>query len=298
MNAGGDGPVKKTRKYLSLWAIGAAAVITFGTLTAATYAWFSSNREVETEKVTSRTGSANVELQISRTGGDNFQPKKDSSGVYYAPLKGSRELPFEKEPVLMPVSTADLKTFVSNSMTNNGYAENFSITTDESLYYHDTIYLRAVGDGTLPAGTKMALYLDNIKDAPIVGPTGAALLTAARLGLRFSDGSFKILTLSTVNQGEGNTRPGGVPLKKGQVLTADAAGKVAAAADPAVYLEDVQIPADGSAAKESLAVLTLNQIYQLDVYFYLEGCDPDCLSERVGMKDATLNLSFFGVLSS
>ena len=43
--------------------------------------------------------------------------------------------------------------------------------------------------------------------------------------------------------------------------------------------------------------LTINEIYTLDIYFYLEGCDPDCLSDRVGMKDASLNLAFFGVLS-
>lgn len=288
---------KNTKKYLTLWAIGAAAVIIAGTLTAATYAWFTSNREVETEKVTSRTGSSSVELQLSRTGGTAFSPQKDSSGVSYVPLKGSAALPFDEELVLMPVSTADLRTFVYNSVTNNGYAESFSKATDESLYYHDTIYLRAVGDDTLPEGTKMALYLDNIEGAPIVGPEGATLLTAARLGLRFSDGSFKILTLSNVNDGDGNTRPGGVPLEKGQVLTADASGKVSAAKDPAVLLTQVQIPSDGSSAQQPLAVLTLNEIYTLDVYFYLEGCDPDCLSDRVGMKDAALNLAFFGVLS-
>ena len=289
--------MKKTRKYLTLWAIGAAAVLTAATLTAATYAWFTSNRKVETEKVTSRTGTNNVELQISRTGGAAFSPQKDGDGIYYAPLKGSEELPFAQELVLMPVSTADLRTFVCNTMTNNGYAEVFSKTTDESLYYHDTVYLRATGDDTLPEGAKMALYLDNIEGAPIVGPEGGAILTAARLGLRFSDGSFKILTLSDVNEGEGNTRPGGVPLESGQVLTADADGKAIPAADPAVPLTDVQIPSDGGGAKQPIAELTINEIYTLDIYFYLEGCDPDCLSDRVGMKDASLNLAFFGVLS-
>ena len=186
--------MKKTRKYLTLWAIGAAAVLTAATLTAATYAWFTSNRKVETEKVTSRTGTNNVELQISRTGGAAFSPQKDGDGVYYAPLKGSEELPFAQELVLMPVSTADLRTFVCNTMTNNGYAEVFSKTTDESLYYHDTVYLRATGDDTLPEGAKMALYLDNIEGAPIVGPEGGAVLAAARRGLRVIGGPFKRLT--------------------------------------------------------------------------------------------------------
>ena len=53
----------------------------------------------------------------------------------------------------------------------------------------------------------------------------------------------------------------------------------------------------GGGAKQPIAELTINEIYTLDIYFYLEGCDPDCLSDRVGMKDASLNLAFFGVLS-
>ena len=42
--------------------------------------------------------------------------------------------------------------------------------------------------------------------------------------------------------------------------------------------------------------MELNKIYQLDMYFYLEGCDPDCLNETVGMTGAYLSLAFFGML--
>ena len=43
-------------------------------------------------------------------------------------------------------------------------------------------------------------------------------------------------------------------------------------------------------------MLELNKIYSVEVFFYLEGCDPDCLSQRVAMDEAALNLAFFGLL--
>ena len=43
--------------------------------------------------------------------------------------------------------------------------------------------------------------------------------------------------------------------------------------------------------------LNLNETYTVDVYFYLEGCDPDCLSDKVALTKATLNLAFYGLLT-
>lgn len=305
--------MKNTKKYRSLWGISAVAVLTVLTLTAATYAWFSSNREVETDKATSRTGDSNVELQISRPG---FSLQQDEDGAYYTPMKGSKEYyklqgqEQEDEFVLMPVSTHDLKTFVYNSVSSNGYAVDFQkvgATAEEEAryFYHDTIYLKAVAsEGSVPDGAKMALYLDNIPSedgttgTPIVSCEDGLLLTAARLGLRFSDGSFRILTLSDVNQGTGNTLLGDTPIGSGKVLTFDDAANAAKEEDdPAIALADVQIPVEGGKAKEVITELTLNEQYTVDVYFYLEGCDPDCLSDRVGMKKAAMNLAFYGLLT-
>lgn len=310
--------MKKTNKYLTLWGVAAAAVITAMSLVAATYAWFSSNREVETDKATSRTGTSNVELQISRTGGDGFSPQKDEDGAYYAPMKGSKEyyksLGADKEDefVLMPVSTPDLKTFVYSTVNSGGYATDYAPVGKEpedeaQFFYHDTIYLKAVStEGSAPEGAKMALYLDNLPGeegegtagTPIVSSEDGKLLTAARLGLRFSDGSFRILTLSDVNEGKGNSRLNGEELSAGMVLGYDAsAGKAAAIADPAIPLANVQIPPEGGKAKEVITELSLNEVYTVDVYFYLEGCDPDCLSDRVGLRKAALNLAFYGLLT-
>lgn len=302
--------MQQKNRYLALWGVTAAAVITATALTAATYAWFTSNREVSTSKATSRTGNSNVELQISRPG---FSLQKDEDGAYYTPMKGSKEYyqqqgsDKEDEFVLMPVSTADLKTFVSDTVSNSGYAVDFHKLEDESLYYHDTIYLKAVAeDGAAPENAKMALYLDNLPSdegegattVPIVSSEDGLMLTAARLGLRFSDGSFKILTLSDVNEGTGNTKLGDVIVGSGKVLTYDdMADTVKTADDPAIALADVQIPPEGGKGKTVITELNLNETYTVDVYFYLEGCDPDCLSDKVALSKAALNLAFYGLLT-
>ncbi|MFQ9547592.1 MAG: hypothetical protein ACLRZ6_06905 [Lachnospiraceae bacterium] len=40
--------------------------------------------------------------------------------------------------------------------------------------------------------------------------------------------------------------------------------------------------------------MNLNQIYPVDVYFYLEGCDPDC-SDAITHNEADLYLAFYGI---
>ena len=185
-------------------------------------------------------------------------------------------------------------SFVYNPITQDGYAESFLPTQDESLYYHDTIYLRALGDG-MAQDTKMALYLDNT-DKPVVESSEGELLTAARLGLTFDGASPVIIALSDVNEGVGNTRPGGVLLGDGQVLSYTN-GTVTPVNDPAISLADAQITVGTAVGKTPIATLELNRVYTVDVYFYLEGCDPDCTSEKVGLDQAALNLAFYGLLA-
>lgn len=275
------------RKWLTLWALTAAAVLTALALTTATYAWFTANREVVTDRVTARTGSEELELQLSRQGGAEFAPEKDTSGNNRVALNPS-------DAPLMPVSTADLQTFVYCPVTDEGNAERFLPVTDESLYYHDTIYLRAAAEG-MPEGARMALYLDNT-ETPLVQDENGELLTAARLGLTIDGQNPVIFTLSDINEGTGNTQPGGVPLESGKVLTYRD-GEAVPADDPAVSLADGQIPTEGSAVTQPIAYLELNRVYAVDIFFYLEGCDPDCLTQRVARDEAVLDLAFFGLLA-
>lgn len=294
--------MKKINKLMTIWGIGAATVLTAMLLTAATYAWFTSNREVETEKVTSRTNSSEVTLELSRD-----PDKWNDHDTSKLALIGSEEMPLDEDIILTPVTTVDLRTFLYSPATSAGFAEQYEEVPDEGMYYHDTFYVRAASEEVTAVGSQMALYLDNIKDVPTVGPVDGDILTATRLGLKFRKLSDKaeakfetpvILSLSDVNEGDGNTLIGGVLLEKGHVLTYDAdRQKVVPAVDIAVPLTSVQISEEGGSAARPMVELVLNEVYVVDVYFYLEGCDPDCLSNRVGMQDATMNLAFFGVLS-
>ena len=44
-----------------------------------------------------------------------------------------------------------------------------------------------------------------------------------------------------------------------------------------------------------LMYMELNRIYTVDVYLYIEGCDPDC-SDSIGLQEADLHLAFYGIL--
>lgn len=264
--------MKKILHWLKMIYFGLLFLSAAAAFTAATFAWFTANEKVETDLVRSRTGTAQLELQISRT---DFNP--DSSHEVALKQPGN---------VLMPVSTADLVHFAYNPMTQDGLATQF-LPADESLYYHDTIYLRALGEG-FAAGTKLALYLDD--DVSIAENVSGELLSAARLGFRFDDGAPKIVALSTENEGTGNTQLGGVMLKPGQVISLTG-GTATAVSDPAVPLASVQ------PGGQSLFDMELNRVYKVDIYFYIEGCDPDCTSEKVGLDRAALQLGFYGLLA-
>ena len=64
----------KNQKMLTLWGLWIAVALTALALTSATFAWFTANREVETEKVTARSGSTNLELH--RLPGTADQPHR------------------------------------------------------------------------------------------------------------------------------------------------------------------------------------------------------------------------------
>ena len=93
-----------------------------------------------------------------------------------------------------------------------------------------------------------------------------------------------------------NTVVGGVTLGYGQVLSWNKSG-VQAVADPSVLVTDYTVSfgaSDMSVPQKPLCVMNLNQIYTVDVYFYLEGCDPDC-SESITHNEADLYLAFYGI---
>ncbi len=45
---------------------------------------------------------------------------------------------------------------------------------------------------------------------------------------------------------------------------------------------------------QRLATIDLNRIYELDVYFYIVGCDPDC-SEAIYHDAADIYIPLYGI---
>lgn len=286
--------MKKLRQRIRIWSVLVTMLLLLVSLTAATYAWFSSNRVVNTDKVRTRSSSEKLELQVSRAGGSSFQ------GAEEAPITQVNRTELTR---LMPVSTADLQTFVYNQNTTDGDASGFQTVQDESYYYHGRVYLRALGEGQ-PEGSRMALYLDQGQESggALASADSGLLLNAARLGLVPEDGTPVIFYLSDrQNSGSdrvSNTVLNGHRLAEGKVLNGTG-GTIREANDPAVPLSGYTIEKNGqniTLPKQPLAYLEWNRIYSMDIYFYLEGCDPDC-SDAVSFDGADIHLAFYGVLA-
>lgn len=262
------------------------------TLITATYAWFSANSVVKTDRVSGRTGTNQIALQVSQTGGEDFKGEKET-GIVQLNQYGSS--------FLLPVSTTDLKNFVYNPNTVAKEAVRFVKVEGENYYYHGRIYLRAVSVGH-SENAKIALYLDSAElGGGVARNIQGYIANAARLGLMFDGGSRRILRVSeTENPSDQrmlNTVIDGVALKEGQVIDSSGA-ELHVANDPSESLKKYMIGEDGSSQNSGITplfVMNLNQIYAVDIYFYLEGCDPDCAS-AAKVNSLDLHLAFYGVL--
>lgn len=263
-------------------------------LTAATYAWFSTNSVVSTDRVSGRSGTDSVTLQISQTGGNDFKGSKEASLVQVNVSSTER---------LMPVSTSDLKTFVISPSMVNGQATHFEKLEGEKNIYHGRIYLRATSAGH-SENARLSLYLDGSKAAggDLVTSLKGNLANAGRLGILFDGGNMKILRLSETKNSDGqqvmNAVLNGVEVKPGQVINGST-NPMSIVADPSLPIAQYMVGEDGlagNASMQPLLKMELNRVYAVDVYFYLEGCDPDCTD--VAKKDSlNLHLAFYGVLT-
>ena len=274
------------------WYLGITIIFALLAFSTATYAWFTSNRKVSTGRATARTGNETLELQISSSGGGSFRSEETIAVTQVNQTDVSE---------LMPVSTADLVNFVTVPSTENGMATIFKKVDNEAYYYHGRLYLRALGEGW-DSTSRMALYLDQ-SDGVLGENISGQLLHAARLGMVFDDDSqsYVILRLSedenAKSQQNYNTVINGRTLGKNEVLTwkKEAAEPVQ---DPSVSVESYTIRFQGNSMTlpdKALLTMEFNRIYPVDIYFYLEGCDPDC-SDALSFDVAELYLAFYGVL--
>jgi len=262
-------------------------------LTSATYAWFSANSIVRTNRVVGRSGTDQVVLQVSQTGGENFR------GAYET---GLVQVNSTNTGFLLPVSTSDLTNYVYNAGTVEQTAVSFVKVTGERYYYHGRVYLRATAEGH-SENARLALYLDGAESGgSLVKNAKGYLVNAARLGLTFDGGNRKILRLSEEANPEKdrtlNTVLNGNALSAGQVI--DSSGSTfQAVTDPSEPLARYMVGTDGLTGNGTISPLLnmeLNRVYAVDVFFYLEGCDPDC-TDVTRMDELDLHLAFYGVLT-
>ena len=272
------------------WFLSVTMLAAVLSLAAATYAWFTSNRAVGTSTATARTGEETLTLQLSSSGGSAFRDMQTAA------ITQVNRTSAEK---LLPVSTADLVSFVRAPSTVADQAVHFEKVENEAYYYHGRIYLRAFGEG-FSGSQVMNLYLDQ-SERLLEKNVDGRLLNAARLGLVFDGDTANpiILRLSEASNPSdmrsNNTVVNGTKLNGSQVLRYRN-GSVSAVRDPSVPVADYAMDASPGLPSHTLLSMQIGKIYSLDIYFYLEGCDPDC-TDSVSFHTADLQLSFYGVLA-
>ena len=272
------------------WFLSVTMLAAVLSLAAATYAWFTSNRAVGTSTATARTGEETLTLQLSSSGGSAFRDMQTAAITQVNRTSAAK---------LLPVSTSDLVNFVYAPSTVADQAVHFEKVENEAYYYHGRIYLRASGEG-FSGSQVMNLYLD--QSEKLLGKNvDGRLLNAARLGLVFDGDTANpiILRLSEASNPSGmqsnNTVVNGTKLNGSQVLRYRN-GSVSAVGDPSVPVADYAMDASSGLPSRTLFAMQIGKIYSLDIYFYLEGCDPDC-TDSVSFHTADLQLSFYGVLA-
>ena len=272
------------------WFLSVTMLAAVLSLAAATYAWFTSNRAVGTSTATARTGEETLTLQLSSSGGSAFRDMQTAAITQVNRTSAAK---------LLPVSTSDLVNFVCAPSTVADQAVHFEKVENEAYYYHGRIYLRASGEG-FSGSQVMNLYLD--QSEKLLGKNvDGRLLNAARLGLVFDGDTAKpiILRLSESSNPSdmqsNNTVVNGTKLNGSQVLRYRN-GSVSAVSDPSVPVADYAMDASLGLPSRTLLSMQIGKIYSLDIYFYLEGCDPDC-TDSVSFNTADLQLSFYGVLA-
>ena len=282
---------RRARAYIALVMVALAA-----TLGAATYAWFTSNMKVNTNSVSVHSDTSKLVLELGDADAGNWSQAGDAS--LSSTANGSA--------ALYPVSTFDLNGFAACAQNNaDGDATVFEQAKDNgSAYYHGWIDVRPTitGTGASKVKGRVSLYL-----AESLVPQGAdaALLRAARVGIKISSGGqvlatniFELDSSDSGHRGEHpTTAPAGLAGYTDGMLLGWQNGQLACGADvkqdPAAFTLDASETA--VRPQNALATLALGQAYRLDIYYYIEGTDPDS-ADYLHHDPGTLHLALFATL--
>lgn len=251
-----------------------------------TYAWFSSNSIVETDRVNARTGTDEIVLYVSAKGEGEFQKLSQVSPVQVNQIKEGR---------LMPVSTADLTNFVYNDAMENMVATSYERDAREIYIYHGRVYLKAESTDAQEK-RKLALYFDGKEASEMFPSAKEEVRKAARLGLTLNGGTPRIFRLEEghVGDAQANTTLNGEKLSENQVIDSSK--------EPFRGVEDPSVPmngylVEGAEQPTPIYILECNKVYTLDIYFYLEGCDPDCVTS-LERTQVDMSLGFYGAVTT
>lgn len=282
---------RRARAYIALVMVALAA-----TLGAATYAWFTSNMKVNTNSLSVHGDTSKLVLELGDADRGSWSQQGDASLASTA----------NGAVTLYPVSTFDLNGFAACAQNNSaGDATVFEQAKDNgSAFYHGWIDLRPTitGTGASKVKGKVSLYL-----AESLAPQGAdaELLRAARVGIKISSGGQVLATnIFELDSSDGGHRgehpmtvPAGLAGYADGMLLGWQNGQLACGAnvkqDPAAFTlyagETAERP------QNSLATLALGQTYRLDIYYYIEGTDPDS-ADYLHQDPGTLHLALFATL--
>lgn len=279
---------RRARAYIALVMVALAA-----TLGAATYAWFTSNMKVNTNSVSVHSDTSKLVLELGDADRGSWSQQGDAS--LSSTANGAA--------TLYPVSTFDLNGFAACAQNNSaGDATVFEQAKDNgSAYYHGWIDLRPTmtGTGASKVTGKVSLYL---AESLIPQDANAELLRAARVGIKISSGNqvlatniFELDSSDSGHRGEHPaTTPADLPGYTDGMLLGWQNGQLACGAnvtqDPAAFTLDAGETA--ARPQNALATLALGQTFRLDVYYYIEGTDPDS-ADYLHQDPGTLHLSLF-----
>lgn len=286
----GRSPKWGRRTYAVLVMVAIAAV-----LGVATYAWFTNNMKVNTNSVSVHSDTSELTLQMGDADTGTWSSTGDVAFSTNAP----------SNLTLSPVSTFDLDGFAECLQDNSdGEASYFEQAEDGRHFYHGWVDLRpqVAGTGASKVDGKVNLYLDG---SLVPQGADATLLRAARVGIKISRGGQVLATdIFSLDDSDGGhrsehpaTAPAGLAGYRDGMLLGWKGGRLACGENVTQDFSGYVMDTGEGAGRPSqtLATLDLGQTYRLDVYYYIEGTDPDS-ADYLYESAGTLHVGLFATL--
>ena len=240
----------------------------------ATYAWFTLSANTKQTPFTSSVSAGDMVLTVSDRADGQFG---DTSPIAR----------LDQCDTLVPVSTNDIVHFYSATAQNRDgkifLYKDVSQQISEKVLYGEVFLQARYRDGYL--------YFDTEK-FNITGD--AQLLSASRLGMKFSDGdseSIYIFDLQDFARGEVIERTT-IETETGKVVAGiDENGNATFQEEQAEEISAYAKTLDEVNSTSPLFEITRDQLVRVEFWIYMEGCDPHCINEAQE-SGIEMNLAF------